>query len=45
VTKAKALKNKKSHLSEEDKKIGKIHIYILVGMIIASIVIALYLMQ
>jgi HD-GYP domain-containing protein (c-di-GMP phosphodiesterase class II) len=45
VTKAKAIKNKKSHLSEEDKKIGKIHIYILVGMIIASIVIALYLMH
>ena len=45
MTKAKALRNKKSHLSEEDKKLGKVHIYILVGMVIASIVVALYLMH
>jgi hypothetical protein len=45
VTKAKALKNKKSHLTEEDKKLGKMHIYMLVGMIIAGILVALYLMH
>ena len=45
MTKAKALKNKKSHLSEEDKKLGKVHIYMLVGMIIASIAVALYIMH
>jgi hypothetical protein len=43
--KAKALKNKKSHLTEEDKKLGKMHIYMLVGMIIAGILVALYLMH
>ena len=45
MTKAKALKNKKSHLTEEDKKLGKMHIYMLVGMIIAGILVALYLMH
>jgi hypothetical protein len=45
MTKAKALKHKKSHLTEEDKKLGKVHIYMLVGMIIVGILVALYLMH
>ena len=42
------LKNKKiakSHLTPEDRKIGKNHVYILVGMIIIGIVVGIYHIQ
>ena len=45
MAKAKNKKAVKSHLTEEDKRIGKTHIYILIGMIIIGLAIGLYYMQ
>ena len=42
------LKNKKkvsSHLTPEEKKLGKVHVYILLAMIAIGIAIGLYNMQ
>lgn len=43
--KLKANKPHKSKLTAEDRKLGKNHIYILVGMIVVGLVLALYNMQ
>jgi hypothetical protein len=45
VSKLKNNKKVKSHLSVEDKKLGKTHVYILLGMIVIGIAIGLYRMQ
>jgi hypothetical protein len=43
--KAKAHKIQKTKLTEEDKKLGKSHIYILISMIVIGLALALYNMQ
>ena len=35
----------KSHLKPEEKKLGRLHIYVLIAMIVVSIAIALYHMN
>jgi hypothetical protein len=45
VSKLKAKKAPKSHLSAEEKEFGKTKIYILVGMIMIGLAIGLYYMQ
>jgi len=45
MSKLKSNKKNLSHLTEEDKKIGKTHIYILLAMIVIGISVALYNVQ
>ena len=45
MSKLKNHKKVKSHLTPEEKKIGKTHVYILLGMIVIGIAIGLYRMQ
>jgi hypothetical protein len=45
MSKLKSNKKQKSHLTAEEKKMGKTHVYILLGMIVIGIAIALYSMQ
>ncbi|MDO9184019.1 MAG: hypothetical protein Q7U04_16510 [Bacteriovorax sp.] len=45
MSKLKSNKHQKSHLTVEDKKLGKVHVYILIAMIAIGIAIALFNMQ
>ncbi|MBC7538764.1 MAG: hypothetical protein H7281_08085 [Bacteriovorax sp.] len=45
MSKLKSNKKLKSHLTIEEKKMGKTHVYILLGMIVIGIAIGLYRMQ
>ena len=45
MSKLKKQKVVKSHLTPEEKKLGKNHVYILLSMIAIGLVIALYHMQ
>jgi hypothetical protein len=45
VSKIKKNKNQKSHLTAEEKKMGKMHIYILISMIFLGLAVALYQLQ
>jgi hypothetical protein len=45
MSKFKNNKKQKSHLTAEQKQMGKTHVYILLGMIVIGIAFALYNMQ
>jgi hypothetical protein len=45
VSKQKKEKHHKSHLTPEDKKLGKVHIYLLISMIVVGLAVGLYNMQ
>jgi hypothetical protein len=45
MSKLKKQKMVKSHLTADEKKLGKIHIYILVSMIVIGLAVGLYYMQ
>lgn len=45
MSKLKKQKAVKSHLTPEEKKLGKTHIYILLGMIVIGLAVGLYYMQ
>lgn len=45
MPKVKKHKVNKSHLTTEEKKLGKMHIYVLVGIIVVGLAFGLYHMQ
>ncbi|MBP9682005.1 MAG: hypothetical protein KBD76_11415 [Bacteriovorax sp.] len=45
MSKVKKHKVLKSHLSAEEKQLGKMHIYVLIGIIVVGLAFGLYYMQ